>query len=166
LVAVAAVLGLIVSACSAAAGAGAPTSAYQPAPSMSDMSGADTSPAASTPPSSTGPSTPGPTSATPGPSGTPATTSSTLHIAAQNIQFDTTQLDAPADQAFVLEFANNDAGVPHNVEIKDATGASSFKGQIITGPAKASYQIPALAAGTYTFLCDVHPTMTGTLTVS
>jgi plastocyanin len=40
-----------------------------------------------------------------------------------------------------------------------------FKGQIITGPAKTSYQVPALTAGNYTFLCDVHPEMTGTLTV-
>ena len=68
-------------------------------------------------------------------------------------------------QAFVLEFANNDPGIPHNVEIKNASGASMFKGQIITGPAKMSYQVPALAAGTYMFVCDVHPNMTGTLTV-
>ncbi|MEA2607483.1 MAG: hypothetical protein QOI00_2240, partial [Chloroflexota bacterium] len=45
------------------------------------------------------------------------------------------------------------------------TGASVFKGAIVTGPAKVSYQVPALAAGSYRFLCDVHPTMTGTLTV-
>ena len=82
-----------------------------------------------------------------------------------NIQFDTDHLEAPAGQAFVLEFDNNDPGVPHNVEIKDAKGSSMFKGQIITGPAKAAYQVPALAAGTYMFVCDVHPTMTGTLTV-
>jgi len=83
-----------------------------------------------------------------------------------NIAFDTDHLSAPAGKAFVLEFDNNDPGVPHNVEIKDASGASVFKGQIITGPAKVSYQVPALPAGSYTFVCDVHPTMTGTLTAS
>jgi plastocyanin len=77
----------------------------------------------------------------------------------------TDHLEAAAGQAFVLEFDNNDAGIPHNVEIKDASGASVFKGQIITGPAKASYQVPALPAGSYMFLCDVHPNMTGTVTV-
>jgi plastocyanin len=36
----------------------------------------------------------------------------------------------------------------------------------VTGPTKVDYQIPALAPGTYTFICDVHPTtMTGTITV-
>ena len=93
-------------------------------------------------------------------------TGSPLHLSAQNIAFDTNHLEAPAGQAFVLEFDNNDPGVPHNVEIKDATGSSLFKGQIITGPAKVSYQVPALAAGSYTFVCDVHPNMTGTLVVS
>jgi plastocyanin len=65
-----------------------------------------------------------------------------------------------------IQYDNNDPGIPHNVEIKDANGTSVFKGQIITGPATASYQIPALAAGTYTFVCDVHPNMTGTLTAN
>ena len=74
-------------------------------------------------------------------------------------------LAAAAGQAFVLEFDNNDAGIPHNVEIKNAGGTSMFKGQIITGPAKVSYQVPALPAGSYMFVCDVHPNMTGTLTV-
>ena len=66
----------------------------------------------------------------------------------------------------MIEFDNNDAGIPHNLEIQDASGASMFRGQIITGPAMAMYQVPALAAGTYTFVCDVHPNMTGTLTVN
>jgi plastocyanin len=101
---------------------------------MSDMSASDMSPAASAPAASTAPPASVSASATPGPSGSAAAAGSTLHIAAQNIQFDTNQLEAPAGQVFVLEFANNDPGVPHNVEIKDASGASRFKGQIITGP--------------------------------
>ncbi|HXU85362.1 MAG TPA: cupredoxin domain-containing protein, partial [Verrucomicrobiae bacterium] len=84
---------------------------------------------------------------------------------ARNIQFDTNQLDAPASQGWTLVFDNNDPGVPHNVEILDATGASVFRGDVVTGPTTVSYQVPALAAGLYKFLCDVHPTMTGTLTV-
>ncbi len=40
-----------------------------------------------------------------------------------------------------------------------------FKGDIITGPAQALYQVPALPAGTYQFVCTVHPIMVGTLRV-
>jgi plastocyanin len=161
--AAAAALALVVAACSSAAG-GAPSFTYAPAASTSTMPGMDVSPAASTAATSAAPATPGRASAAPPPSGSVAT-GATLHIAAQNIQFDTDHLEAPAGQAFVLKFDNNDPGVPHNVEIRDASGASLFKGQIVTGLAKASYQVPALAAGSYTFVCDVHPNMTGTLAV-
>jgi len=130
------------------------------------MPGMDMSPSAGAPEPSAAPASSGPASAAPVAPGSPVVAGAALHIAAQNIAFDTDHLDAPAGQAFVLEFANNDPGIPHNVEIKDATGASVFKGQIITGPAKASYQVPALPAGSYMFLCDVHPNMTGTLTVT
>ena len=158
-------LALVVAACSAAAGDGAPAATYAPAPPPSASSAMNMSPSASEPAMSATPAAAGPASVAPSLPGTTAATGALLDISAQNIAFDTNHLDAPAGQAFVLEFANNDPGVPHNVEIKDANGASMFKGQIITGPAKASYQVPALAAGSYTFVCDVHPNMTGTLTV-
>jgi plastocyanin len=154
---------LIVAACSTAAG-GAPDSTHAPAASPSASPAMSMGPVESTPATSARPATSGPGSAAPSP-GSSAAAGPTLHISAQNIQFDTDHLEAPAGQAFMLEFDNNDPGIPHNVEIKDANGASLFKGQIITGPAKASYPIPVLAAGSYTFVCDVHPTMTGTLTV-
>ena len=52
------------------------------------------------------------------------------------------------DAAFTIAFDNQDAGQPHNIEIKDAAGAQVFKGDLITGPAKTTYNVPALAAGT------------------
>jgi len=93
-----------------------------------------------------------------------AGTGTVLEIAAAAIAFDTAALTAPADQPFQIDFKNNDAGIPHNVEVKDAGGASLFKGKIITGVAEMVYDVPPLPAGAYTFLCTVHPTMTGTLT--
>ena len=164
-----AALGLVVAACSSAAG-GAPSFTYAPVPSASSIPAMDMSPPASAAPqasapaTSTAPAASEPASAAP-PPGSPVANGATVHIAAQNIEFDTNHLDAPAGQAFTLEFDNNDPGIPHNVEIKDASGASRFKGQIITGPMKVLYQIPALEAGNYMFTCDVHPNMTGTLTV-
>jgi plastocyanin len=81
-----------------------------------------------------------------------------------NIAFDQSAVEAPADTPFQIEFANNDPGIPHNVEIKDAGGASVFLGEIFNGVETRTYDVPALAAGEYTFICTVHPNMTGTLT--
>ena len=39
------------------------------------------------------------------------------------------------------------------------------KGDLITGPAKTTYNVEALPAGTYPFICSVHTNMTGTLKV-
>jgi plastocyanin len=164
---------LVVAACSTAAGA--PGYTYPPpaSPSAPPMSMApyESAPAMSgapgpSVPASVAPASAAPASAAPDPTGSAVTVGATAHISAQNILFDTDHLEAPAGQGWVLVFANNDAGVPHNVEILDPAGASVFRGEVVTGPTTVSYQIPALPAGTYKFLCDVHPTMTGTLTVS
>jgi cytochrome c oxidase subunit 2 len=89
----------------------------------------------------------------------------TLPLVALNIAFDQTALTAPADTPFRIELDNQDAGVPHNVEIKDAAGTSVFKGDIFNGVEKRVYDVPALEAGAYPFQCTVHPNMAGTLTV-
>ena len=44
-------------------------------------------------------------------------------------------------------------------------GTEVFKGEIFPGVATKTYDVPALDAGAYAFVCTVHPTMTGTLTV-
>ena len=44
------------------------------------------------------------------------------------------------------------------------SGAKVFKGEIVSSQ-KVTYQVPALAAGTYPFICEVHPDMKGTITV-
>lgn len=165
LMAAAPVLAFVVAACSGAYGAGAPAYTYAPPSSSSASPAMSMSPTASESAGSAAPAASVPASAAASAAGSAPTIGATLNISAQNIQFNTDQLEAPAGQAFMLVFDNNDPGVPHNIEIRDATGASMFKGQIFTGPAKASYEVPALAAGSYVFLCDVHPTMTGTVTV-
>lgn len=89
----------------------------------------------------------------------------TIKLTAQNIAFDQSALTAPPNTPFTIDFSNQDAGVPHNVTIKDAMGTEAFKGDIFDGPGEKQYQVPALKPGTYTFYCIVHPNMTGTLTV-
>jgi plastocyanin len=88
-------------------------------------------------------------------------------IVAQNIQYTTTTATAPAGKAFTIAFDNKDAGTPHNVSIHTggADGQQVFLGKIVTGPIIEVYDVPALAAGSYTYVCSVHANMTGTLTV-
>ena len=96
-----------------------------------------------------------------------APTGTVLQLAAHNVQYDQTSLQATAGQAFTIKFTNNDAGVPHNVSIHQgsATGPEVFRGEIFPGVDVRSYAVPALPAGTYAFVCSVHPNMNGTLTV-
>lgn len=103
--------------------------------------------------------------ATPTPIPSGAATGPVVELGARNTAFSTTTLQAPANTAFTLHFTNSDAGVPHNVVIRNSTGAAVFTGALVTGPADTGYAVPALKAGTYTFACTVHPNMTGTLTV-
>ena len=75
-------------------------------------------------------------------------------------------MTVPAGVELTIDFQNPDTGVQHNWALYDpADGAEIFKGPIITGPGNATYTVPALEAGTYDYVCDIHPqTMTGTLT--
>jgi mono/diheme cytochrome c family protein/plastocyanin len=101
------------------------------------------------------------------PSGSPGAsgdTGATVTITASGIAFTTTDITVPADTPFTIVFENLDAGIPHNVAISDAAGAEVFKGDIFNGVETREYQVPALAAGAYPFICSVHPNMTGTLT--
>ena len=105
--------------------------------------------------------TPAPTAAASGDTSSPAAGGTT--VVAKDIAFQPTSLTIPADTATAITFDNQDAA-PHNMAIKDASGAQVFKGEIVT-QTKVTYNVDALPAGTYGFWCEVHPNMTGTLTV-
>jgi plastocyanin len=95
-------------------------------------------------------------------SAAPSLPAADVTITASNIAFTTPEVTAPADKPFTIAFDNQDSA-PHDVVIKDAGGATAFEGEIVTGPAVVVYDVPALPAGGYTFVCSVHPNMTGTL---
>ncbi len=105
-------------------------------------------------------------SATPAPAPSGAT-GAVINVSASGVKFEQTTISAPAGKPFRIQFENKDAGTPHNVTIHEgsATGNELFKGEIFSGVATKTYDVPALPAGTYAFVCTVHPTMTGTLTV-
>ena len=84
-------------------------------------------------------------------------------LSAEGIAYDTTELTVPANEPFVIVFENREA-ISHNVsiyanELKDRR----FEGVLFGGPATRWYPVPPLTPGTYRFVCDLHPTMAGTL---
>jgi len=129
------------------------------------------SPGASGAPAPSG-SAPAPSGSAPAPGGSApaasAAAGASVSLTASGIQYVEKTLTAPANAPFQIDFDNEDAGVAHNVTIhKDSpTGEQVFAGDIFPGVAKKTYDVPALAAGTYSYVCAVHPTqMIGTLTV-
>jgi plastocyanin len=146
---------LVVAACTATT----PGWTYAPAPSPTPIPSTEpsTAPTGSAAPSAT---------AAPSGGGGGGGGGTVVEISAQNIAFDKTEISVPAGQPFRIHFVNNDAGIPHNVAIHEgsATGPEVYKGEIFNGVAERDYDVPALQAGTYGFVCSVHPNMTGTLT--
>ena len=109
-----------------------------------------------------GGSTPAPASVAPGSPGASAPAGSGLVVVAKDTAFSPTSLTVQADTPTEIVLDNQDAA-PHNIAIKDAAGATVFKGEIVSSK-QVTNAVPALAAGSYTFWCEVHPNMTGTLT--
>ena len=85
-----------------------------------------------------------------------------LSVEAKSFQFVQKCLAVPADTKLTIAFHNADGGTPHNVAILDSKGTKVFTGTIFTGDKTETYDVDALPDGTYSFHCDVHPTMTGT----
>lgn len=107
------------------------------------------------------------TGSTAAPALTPAeaesATGAALYISSERSVFDRDVMTVPADTPFVIRYENHDR-VPHNVAIRE--GSTALVGEVFSGPGERVYQFPPLAAGSYRFLCDVHPEMAGTLEVT
>jgi plastocyanin len=142
-------------------GAGVLQSGIFAAGSAQGAGGATPSGSPGTPPASGPPASGQPASGEP--TAGPVTADATVH--AKGIAFTETTFTAPAGKPFTIAFANEDPGVPHNIELKDASGAVAFKGEVFNGVETRVYDVPALAAGTYPYVCSIHANMTGTATL-
>jgi plastocyanin len=116
-------------------------------------------------PSVAAPTTIAPVIPTPVGGGTqpPAGSTTPLVVVAQNISFQPGKVGVPANVPFTIVLDNRDAGVPHSIEVKDGSGATVVKSEVVPGPARLEIPMPALAPGDYPFNCMVHPNMTGVI---
>lgn len=101
---------------------------------------------------------------TPPPAPVEGDCATTIQVAAvESLRFDPDTIEeAPAGEAFCIEFTNNDT-VDHDIAIDEI----GFDGENIGPGESITYLIPAMEPGDYTFYCTIHPTtMSGDLTVS
>jgi len=108
-------------------------------------------------------------SSTPVERGTATVTDGGVEITADALAFDLSTIEAPAGEGFTVHLVNVESQ-PHNFSVYTTEGGDPIaEGEIINGPdATVDIEIPALEAGEYFFVCDVHSTveaMTGTLVV-
>jgi len=87
-------------------------------------------------------------------------------VTAKDVQWVETELAVPVNTPFTLALDNQDANVPHDILISNDAGDPVFKSETITGPEAVVYDVDALPAGSYPFICTIHPNMKGTLTAS
>ena len=96
----------------------------------------------------------------------PSLDPSSPRLVAEQIAFDRSDLEVAAGTPFVLVLENRDT-VSHNVSIYTDADLRDrrFEGVLFGGPATRWYPVPGLAPGAYVFVCDLHPSMRGALSV-
>jgi plastocyanin len=83
-------------------------------------------------------------------------------LVADDVRWDTDCLEAEPG-GLVIEVDNQDDGVNHNVHLPDHPESPATPLEL--GPSRQELEV-VVEAGTYEFICDIHPNMVGTLTVS
>jgi plastocyanin len=86
----------------------------------------------------------------------------TVEVTAHNIAYDRDVIGLPADSNVEVSFTNLDVGTFHNVAIYTEDNAPVFAGKPIDH-GTGLYKFKTPAAGTYRYVCDFHPGMTGEL---
>jgi plastocyanin len=168
------VVAAVIAACAAPAAPGwtyAPAPSVTPAPSTAASGSPAASASAASSPTATGSAEAGASAAA---SGSPAASGEAgltivAPVGAAANGFNTKTLNAAPGHAFDVTFDNQDTGVVHNWVLVKPDGSKVDIGDttFFAGVAQKTYHVPALDAGAYPFMCEVHPTtMKGILTVS
>lgn len=83
-------------------------------------------------------------------------------IVAENMQWDTDRIVVPAGEPITATIENLDEGVPHNLHIESpGDPKTDLEDGIVTQTLVFTIEEP----GEHRFVCDAHPSMTGTIVV-
>lgn len=98
--------------------------------------------------------------------GTVSVVDGTVAISADDLEFDANVIQATAGEGFTVTFSNLETE-PHNWSIYTEEGGDPIAQGAVVGEGETDeIVVPALDAGEYFFVCDVHPAeMTGTVVV-
>ena len=86
-------------------------------------------------------------------------------IQAKGIAYVETTFTAPAGKPFTIAFDNEDPGTRTTSSSRTPRAAVAYKGEVFNGVETRVYDVPALPAGTYPYVCSIHSNMTGTATL-
>jgi plastocyanin len=78
-------------------------------------------------------------------------------VVVKDVDFDADCYSAPPDTALTITFTNQDAGVQHNLVIRQGEERNLFEGDVVTGVTTVRYDVAPLPAGEYRFFCVIHP---------
>lgn len=95
-------------------------------------------------------------------------TDGAVEITADDLAFNASVIEATAGEAFTVTLVNNESA-QHNFSVYTEEGGDVIvQGGVIGGPEQSvPVEVPALEAGEYFFVCDIHANdMTGTIVVS
>jgi plastocyanin len=100
-----------------------------------------------------------------GPAEQPPGPGEPLVVVAQGLAFDTPEISLPPDTEVTIVLENRDP-VPHNLSIYTEPGGDTiFQEAPQPGPTTVEYTFTSPPPGQYYFQCDVHPQMSGTVSV-
>lgn len=93
-------------------------------------------------------------------------------LSAEGLQFASDSIELPAGKESEITLDNRDTA-PHTMYIYEipadadalADDAALFKGEDVAPGESVTYSLPALDKGEYPFLCRIHPSMRGVVTV-
>ena len=85
-------------------------------------------------------------------------------IVAEDNRFDLDRIDLLAGDPTTIAIENRDDGVNHNLHLYDAPGQPST--DLEPGLVVQVLDVAIDRAGTYHFICDLHPNMTGDVVVA